>query len=108
MTKKLHPLLTEDENGIKQNQHYDQEDKTGIEILENKYTVDEMIAFCRVNIDKYTMRQDHKGQLESDKAKISKYRDYLEELLSLISKSYTMKYITVEQAFKLLNKNWRY
>ena len=104
----LHPLLTEDENGINQNQHYNEDETPGIIMLENKYTVEEMIAFCRINVDKYIIRTPYKNQSDSDKHKINKYNEYKQVLLELLSKSQTLKTISVSEAFKLLEMKWRY
>ena len=105
---KLHPLLTENEDGTKQNAHYDGKKENFIQRAERKYTVDQMIAFCSINIDKYEDRQDLKGQKEKDLHKIKKYGDYKRELNLLLSQSQTLKSFTVAESFRLLNIKWRY
>ena len=104
----LHPLITENEDGTRENEHYDSKEDNFIKREEAKYTVGAMIDWCSITIDKYEDRKDHKGQKKSDEAKIVKYKAYKLELQNLLSKSQTLKYVSVENAYKLLNIKWRY
>ena len=70
-----HPLLNPESN-----KHYNSSDKTCIEEMEEIFTVDEMISYCKVNIFKYEFRKDIKGQKESDLKKIETYKNYLKFL----------------------------
>ena len=74
----LHPLINPN------SKHYDTEEKTAIELLEEQLTVSEMIGFCKGNIFKYEYRKEHKGAKEDDEVKIKTYQDYLNVLNSTI------------------------
>ena len=66
-----HPLINTSST------HYSQDGKSAIKELEQLLSVDQMIGFARGNLYKYTFRMNHKGQADSDIAKIKTYRDYL-------------------------------
>ena len=96
----LHPLLTEGQN----KQYTKDRDTNLIQDLEGRYKVNEMLAFCRVNIDKYSFRK--KGQTESDLHKISKYQDYRDKLLTL--RNYGLGEMVTLRAWNTVQTNWRY
>lgn len=96
---KLHPLINP------QSSHYDTEDKTAIELLEEQTTVTEMIGFCKANIFKYEYRKAHKGQKEDDEVKIATYENYLQVLCNIPSH---FKNNTVKFAFVQLQVEYRY
>ena len=72
-----HPLLNPD------SQHYDQEEITGIEALEQEATVIEQIGWAKGNLFKYKRRQPHKGEAEKDARKIETFERYLRLLSQL-------------------------
>lgn len=77
----LHPLLTE-KNPLVDNSHYlDEKKRAVIQDFEDDYSVNELIAWCRITADKYSKRK--KGQDESDVHKMNKYLDYRDELRKL-------------------------
>lgn len=93
----LHPLINPN------SQHYQHDTKSSIEMMEEKYNVLEMIAFCRINIFKYEYRKEHKGQLETDLEKIITYQNYLDLLLRCshiysptVKQSYSRNGIAIE------------
>ena len=88
----LHPLINPN------SQHYQHDTKSSIEMMEEKYNVLEMIAFCRINIFKYEYRKEHKGQLDSDLEKITTYKNYLNLLLSCYEEFYIYS-PTVKQSY---------
>jgi len=95
---KLHPLLTAGENA-----HYAKDGKQTIQILEDRFTVYQMMAICEFNIYKYSMRE--KGQTVSDNNKATKYNDYLKELENINIKFANS---TVAFAFENSGIKWNY
>jgi len=95
MKKPLHKLLTRGSN-----KQYLVDGRSAIEEMEKEFTVDDMISFCLVNIFKYKFRE--KGVNAEDDYKVSKYRDYLEELYALQSN------LLVSDAWNLLGIEWDY
>lgn len=96
---KLHPLINPN------SQHYDTEEKTAIELLEERLSVIKMIGFCEANIFKYEYRKVHKGQKEDDEVKIATYENYLQVLCNIPSH---LKNNTVKFAFVQLQVEYRY
>lgn len=95
ITRMVHPLIN------KSSMHYNSAEKTAIEMMEEMFTVNEMVAFCEVNIFKYNYRKDHKGQLNSDIAKIATYQNYLLLLRQLKNGRYLEGVTSVKLAYKI-------
>jgi hypothetical protein len=72
-----HPLINENST------HYNVGEKSAIELMEEKFTPDEMMAWAKINIFKYEYRMEHKGQKDSDLKKIETYERYLAFLHNL-------------------------
>ena len=98
-SKPLHPLINPN------SKHYDGEQKSAIEILEEQLTVNEMIGACKFNIFKYGYRKDAKGQKASDIEKIHTYIMY-QELLESLSARY--QDVIVSDAFEYSGLEFRY
>jgi len=98
---KLHPLITPCSNT-----HYDKGKQTGIEMLEEQFTVNDMLSFCKVNVQKYWIRREHKGQKDSDDSKINAYEKY-RGVLEIMKNSGVGECI-VEDAWKLLDIKWKF
>ena len=99
-TMKLHPLIN------KESSHYDTNETTVIEELEQRLTVIELIGFCKANILKYTYRLETKGQKESDMKKIKTYTNYLKLLETLRDDGHILN--TVALALAEQNISFRY
>ena len=99
--KELHPLLTEGKNKHYVDKHTG---KAHIYSFEEDYTVNEMLAWCRITIEKYSVRE--KGQDKEDFDKRNKYMDYKNELYKL--KSYGLGEMIVMGAWKTSSQEWRY
>ena len=93
----LHPLINPN------SKHYDTEEKTAIELLEEQLTVSEMIGFCKGNIIKYEYRKEHKGAKEDDEVKIKTYRNYLK-----VFNDIHIATLSVKNAFEIFNIKFRY
>ena len=98
----LHPIINPDST------YYNKEDIPGIVQLENKHSVDRMIGFCEINIDKYNIRKPYKGQSESDKIKIKTYKAYLLVLCDIVKANSDFKHFSVTNAMKATNREYRY
>jgi len=96
----LHPLINPNSS------HYDTQEKTAIEHLEDQLTVREMIGFCKGNIYKYTYRKEHKGAKEADEEKIKTYVNYMAVLHSTLNAS--IGGLTVTETFKHSGISFRY
>ena len=98
-SKPLHPLINPN------SKHYDREDRSAIEIIEEQLTVNEMIGACKFNIFKYVYRKEAKGQKSSDMEKIHTYVMY-QELLESLSARY--QDVVVSDAFEYSGLEFRY
>ena len=98
-SKPLHPLINPN------SKHYDREDRSEIEILEERLTVNEMIGACKFNIFKYGYRKEEKGQKEYDIAKRNTYKTYKSVLESLSAR---YKDVIVSDAFEYSGLEFRY
>ena len=78
-----HPLIQKTASGENLNSHYDKLDEPSIMKVEKKFTRKEIIAWCRINEIKYTVRMDFKGQKESDHNKRLTYMNYANFLQNL-------------------------
>ena len=104
ITLPLHPLLTE-KNPLVDNSHYlDEKKRAVIQDFEDDYSVNELIAWCRITADKYSKRE--KGQNESDVHKMNKYLDYRDELRKLQKLGLGEMKATI--AWSTANIEWRY
>jgi hypothetical protein len=65
----LHPLIDP------QSPHYEAREKSAIELMEEEFTIAELIAWCKGNIFKYKYRNGHKFGT-NDNAKIKHYKEY--------------------------------
>ena len=104
----LHPLISKNEDGTNKNAHYDKQKQPTIQRIEDNFTIDEVIAWCKINVFKYTDRAPYKNQSTEDQHKIDKYNQYKEMLQSLLARSQTLKQVGVSEAYKLLDMKWRY
>jgi len=95
----LHPLINQN------SKHYDAQEKTAIEMIEERLTVSELIGACKFNILKYEYRKEHKGAKDEDEAKILTYKNYL-ELLESIHKEY--RDFNVSDAYKVIELRIQY
>ena len=99
----LHPIINQQDSP-----HYDADEIPGIVQLEAKHSVDRMIGFCEISIDKYNIRMPHKNQSESDKRKIKTYEAYLLVLCDIIKTNPDFKNFSVENAMKITGRKYRY
>ena len=53
-----------------------------IELMQYTLTKEELIGFLKGNIIKYTLRANHKGTPEKDKAKALQYKKWLDAVLA--------------------------
>lgn len=67
--------------------------------IEKNHTVDELINWCAVTLSMKTADTEEKELMNA-------IRTYKAELQNLLSRSQTMKYISVKEAMKLLEKEW--
>ena len=98
-----HPLIDR-----KNSSHYDAEEKTAIEVLEDEMTICEMRGFCHGNISKYRYRLYHKGQSATDLEKIVHYDNYLKELTHLKFIDGINEFMIVSRAWRLAKIKWDY
>ena len=99
--KLLHPLITQGKNS-----HYDKQKTTAIEDIEEYYTVNDCVAWCRLNREKYLYRRKHKGQTASDDDKVTAYESYLTYLYKL--KNLGCGEMLVKNAWVVGNYKWRF
>lgn len=90
-----HPLLN------RHSPHYDHQETTGIEQLESRYSVDYAIGWSELNIFKYRLRQDHKGEKSSDLKKIETYKAYL-SLLRDMKRLANVGQLDIKVAYRML------
>ena len=100
---KLHPIIDKKNSG-----HYDKQERSAIEELEDEMTICEMRGFCFGNVQKYTYRLRHKGQATADAEKITHYQNYLNELTKLKFMDGINDSMVVTRAWKLAKIEWRY
>ena len=105
----LHPLLDENPDGTKKNEHYDKGEEPAIMTLEKRYSVNEMIAWSKITSDKYRLRYGHKDPVESEENKIDAYTRYLISLIKLKEKAPQLfGEMTVWNAYQKQNIKYRY
>lgn len=93
----LHPLINPDAKG------FQVDDKTAVQQLEEDYTIDEVVAFCRINIFKYSYRV---GSEDTDAKKTKTYTAYLTVLKGLQNMGFGS--MRVNNAYEFTNTKWRY
>jgi len=95
----MHPLIN------KTSTHYDAEEKTAIQEMEEFMTIQELISACRFNIYKYQYRKNYKGAKVDDEAKIQTYQDYFVFLNSI---NYAYHNSVAKNAYKALDIKMEY
>ena len=104
----LHPLLDKDKNGNNLNDHYYRLKETAIYTIEKENSVEEVMSWAKITIQKYKLRMGFKDDEEKELKKIEAYKRYYDELNSIIEYEHKLKDIQVLKAFKIMNKKWRY
>lgn len=71
-----------------------------IKDIENKYTIEQVLAW--LNITSELMNE------EKNKTTILAIKEYKKELNNMLSKSQTLRRVSVTESLKLLNIEWRH
>ena len=99
----LHPLINPN------SPHYDTGSKPSIQKFEEKHSVQKLMNWAEISIDKYRDEgRASKGQQEQDIIKAKTYEDYFNMLRSLVLKNKDLANITAAKAYQKLNIYWRY
>jgi len=104
----LHPLLDENQDGSKKNDHYDATEEPCILTIEKKRTVNQLLGFSLVNQDKYFCRIGHKDDPDQEMSKIDAYKRYYEMLRALVIKDPSVLEMSAVMAYTKHEIEWRY
>ena len=104
----LHPLLDENQDGSKQNSHYDSQEEPCILTMEKKRTVNQLLGWSLLNQDKYWCRLGEKDDPDQEMSKIEAYKRYHNTLRALAVKDPTILEMTAVKAYERHGIKWRY
>ena len=104
----LHPLLDENKDGSKQNDHYDSHEEPCILTMEKKRTVNQLLGWSLLNQDKYWCRLGEKDDPDKEMSKIEAYKRYYNVLRGLTIKDPLILEMTAYAAYRKHDIQWRY